>query len=271
MAVSGWAQSDNASRDRNRETAGNPGQRRAQTETDATKVRVTRATNYLGSDVYASDGRKVGDIVDFVFDISQQPHLAYVIVMTGGFLDMGGDTRAVPASAVSTEDERCNLSISSSEFWDVPVLPGDRHRFLSDSQNAQEIASHFGDSKSRQSKSNRQGQRQLVSFGSMRNEDVYSDDGNRLGYCVDAWISLDQNRSPYVEITPTFQPFRTNWDLRYAIPTSRFTDRDGFGYTANISSDDLTEADSISETEGVRMLESGEIGEAVLRVRLAQR
>src|SRR5690606_23024446 len=72
-------------------------------------VRITRASNLLGTDVISTDGRKVGDIVDFVFDVAQTPHLAYAIVMTGGFLNVGGDTRAVPAQALSTEGDTCHL------------------------------------------------------------------------------------------------------------------------------------------------------------------
>lgn len=232
----------------------------------AESVRITRATNFLGTDVMSTDGRKVGDIVDFVFDVSQTPHLAYAIVSTGGFLNVGGDTRAVPAKALSTEGDTCHVAVSSAEFWDAPVLPQNRTRFLSDGQHLEEIATAFGIEEPRQT----QGSNQFVSFGALTNENIYGSEGDRLGYVVDAWISLNSDRSPYVEITPTLNPFRIAYDLRYAIPTASFEAREGDGYTFNLTASDLRDAESISETEGVKRLESGEIDESVLRVRVAQ-
>lgn len=243
-------------------------QSRNSTSTDNVEsVRITRATNFLGTDVMSTDNRKVGDIVDFIFDVSQTPHLAYAIVMTGGFLNVGGDTRAVPAKALSTEGDTCHVSVSSAEYWDVPVLPQDRTRFLSDAQHLEDIATAFGIEEPRETQGS---SNQFVAFSALSNEDIYGSEGDRLGYVVDAWISLDADRSPYVEITPTLNPFRIANDLRYAIPTASFDARQSNGYTFDLTASDLREAESISETEGVKRLETGEIDGSVLRVRVAQ-
>ncbi len=283
--------------------------------TQVEKVRVTRASNYLGADVIATDGRKVGDVVDYYLDLNSAPHLAYIAIMTGGFLDMGGDTRAVPASAISAQGDNCRINISSTEFWDVPVLPENRQRFLSDPQHRQRISQLFSRSNRTASSdstessganpadrqastsgsaageagdtntddpnragamtgraSSQRGTPQLVSFNSLRNANAYGREDERLGYFADAWISLDGGRIPYVEITPTFTPFRTNYDRRYAVPTNKLAQkREYYGYTLNVTSDELNDAEPVSETEGVRMLEDGEFGDAVLRVTVAQR
>ena len=256
----------------------------------AEQVKIKRATNFIGSDVIASDGQKVGDIVDYIINVAGSPELSHVVIMTGGFLDMGGEARAVPASAVRTDDGTCRIDISSSDYWDVPVLPDDRTRFLSAAQNRERIQSSFTQSRSASNRNPTQSQAQrdqaqtqsrsqemnanYISFALLRNADIYGANGDRLGFCVDAWVNLDNNRLPLIEINPTtFQPFRTNYDLRYAIPVADFKGRqDGSGgYTFDIRREELDQARPVSDAEGVKMLQSGFVGDKVLQVRLAQR
>lgn len=257
---------------------------------DRNRVRVTRASNYLGADVIASDGRKVGDVVDYFFNLGSAPHLRYVVIMTGGFLDLGGDVRAVPVSAISVNGDNCRLALNSEQFYDVPVLPNDRQRFLSDAQNRQRIEQFFNQSNrtanynaetSGNENPNRAGaptgqtsssDARLISYSELRNANAYSQNGNHLGYFADAWLSLDSGRAPYIEITPMFQPFRTNFDRRYAVPTAKLSrGDDGYGYKLNVTTDELDQAQPVSETEGVKMLQDGTVGNTVLRVTVASR
>lgn len=247
-----------------------------------TQVRVTRATDFLGADVLSQDDRKVGDTVDYIFDVGSAPHLRYVVVMTGGFLDMGGDRRAVPATAITTEGDTCRIDVASGEYWNVPILPSDSKRFLDDQQNRDRIAGFFQNKESSQSGSQNQKQgnpgasqagsgsdAQLISFSELRNADAFGAQDGRLGFFADAWINLNENRAPFVEITTTYRPFRTNFDRRYAVPTARIEgERDTYGYAIQVSRDDLDNADTVSETDGVRMLQDGTVGDAVLRVTL---
>ena len=116
------------------------------------------------------------------------------------------------------------------------------------------------------------GDRQLVSFNALRNADAYGEQGMRLGYFVDAWVNVNDNRAPYVEITSTYQPFRTNFDRRYAIPTAKIErKREYYGYNLNVTPDELDAAKPVSETEGVKMLEQGRFGNAVLRVTVPEK
>ena len=266
-------------------------------------VRVTRASNFLGVDVLSTDGRKVGDIVDYYFNMNAAPHLAYVEIMTGGFLEFGGTRRAVPASAVTMTSDNARINMSSDQYWNAPVLPENSRRYLSDSQNQQRISQFFsqatqtqasrvsGTSASGQAQASKsktadddqnrpgamtgrrgdEGEMKLVSFNELRNSEAYGADDRRLGYIMDAWINLNDNRAPYFEITSTFEPFRTNFDRRYAIPMTKLADtREGFGYTVNTTPDELDKAEWVSETEGVKMLKEGRIGNMVLRVRVPE-
>lgn len=296
FAASAFAQ-DN--RDGDSTSSRSSATRQEQSASSATeKVRVTRATNFLGSDVIATDGRKVGDIVDYYFNLGAAPRLDYVVIMTGGFLDMGGDRRAVPASAVSMSGETCRINIGSDQFWDVPVLPENRDRFLADAQNRNRLSQFFTQSNrtasagqantgatvedansagaptGRTSGNNQrdQQQQQLVSFNALRNADAYGENDTRLGFFVDAWINVNNNRAPYVELSPTFQPFRTSYDRRFAIPTAKLEQqREFYGYDVAVTADELDKAEPVSEAEGVKMLEDGRIGNTVLRVTVAQK
>jgi hypothetical protein len=88
---------------------------------------------------------------------------------------------------------------------------------------------------------------------------------------MDAWVNLNDDRIPYVEITPTFEPFRTSFDRRYAIPTAKLAQkREYMGFNVNVSTDELNKAEWVSETEGVKMLEEGRFGNDVLRVRVPE-
>lgn len=265
-------------------------------------VRVTRASNFIGMDVLSTDGRKVGDIMDYYFNMNAAPHLAYVEIMTGGFLEFGGTRRAVPASAVTMTSDNARINMSSEQYWNAPVLPEKSRRHLSDSQNRQRISQFFsqavqsrsakagtsgsgqeqaskaqssGDDQSRPGamtgRQGEQGEMKLVSFNELRNSEAYGTDDRRLGYIMDAWINLNDNRAPYFEIASTFQPFRTNFAQRYAIPMTNLAQaREGYGYTVNTTPDELSKAEWVSETEGVKMLEEGRIGNMVLRIRVPE-
>lgn len=107
----------------------------------------------------------------------------------------------------------------------------------------------------------------LISYNELSHTDAYAPDGTRLGFFADAWVNLNDNRAPYVEITSTYQPFRTNFDRRYAIPTAKVAQkREYYGFDVNVTTDELNEAEPVTEAEGVRMLEEGQFGNTVLRV-----
>lgn len=251
----------------------------------STEVRVTRATNFLGSDVMSTDGRKVGDIADYYFDTASAPHLKYVVITTGGFLGYGGDSRAVPPESLTTQGDTVKLNLSSDDYWNLPVLPQNQKRFLRDPQNTQRIAQAFnrsnsssmGNNQGSQSQRTPSGQAQvnqsrqgtLVSFTDLRNSDVSDSEGQDLGRFIDAWVSLNLNRAPYLEISALPRsPFEVLPRTRYAVPMTELRPNAGEDgrYRLEITEAKLRDAEQVSEAKGVEMVESGFVGRSIIRV-----
>jgi sporulation protein YlmC with PRC-barrel domain len=261
------AQSQNSVRGDSREA-------RSAQDSGLTTVRVVRASDLVGTDVIGSDHRKVGDIVDYVFESREAPRLAYVLVMTGGFLDLGGDVRAVPAAALTLDGDTARVQLSSDRFHALPVLPANRTAFLSERRNAETLAREFGltaqASPSNTSSGDNRSRSALLTFSELHNADANAAQGSRLGYIVDALISLNQERAPYLEIVPTFNPFRVFYHTGYAIPFARYAgpSSEATGFDFNVTSDDLLAAKPASLAEGVQLLEAGDMGNQILRVTL---
>jgi hypothetical protein len=232
-----------------------------------TEVRVMRATDFMGTDVMSADGRKVGDIVDYVFDVGRPPRLAYVLVMTGGFVDLGGDVRAVPAGALRFDGDTAHIGLTREQYLATPELEGDRPSFLSNPDNVARIDRAFNRSGPVTGAPPPAGDR-LIAFSAMNQREADSVSSGFLGYIDDAWISLNRDRAPFVEITPMFQPFEPTGSGRYALPLARLQPgpENGKGFTFAVSVDDLTNAQPASDAPGVEVVQSGFIGDQVLRV-----
>lgn len=276
-AVTGGAfAAENTSQSRSASSSRSQSQRSSQSSIE--QIKITRASNFLGTDVMSSDGHKVGDISDFYYDAAGTPHLKYVIIESGGILGIGGDTRAVPAQALSSEGDTVKIDSSRDEFWGVPVLPQNQSRFLKDPQNQDRIAQAFqGQStstrtQSRQS-SQQSSQQNLISFSQLRNAEITDKDGERLGQVVDTWVSLNLNRAPYFEVSaPPDSPFAVLPRNRYAIPMSELEIPSDAGgdYRVSMSSENIRDSETVSEAEGVKLLESGIVGQQVLRVTVSE-
>lgn len=226
-----------------------------------TQVRVVRASDFIGTDVTSSDAHKVGDIVDYVFDTARAPRLAYVIVMTGGFLEVGGKIRAVPAAAMTVTGDTAHLRISRDRYLAVEKLPGDRLQYLSNPENAARLAQWFHVAAERPNPS-------LVSYSMLARREAFTANETRVGYIDDVWISFDRDRAPFVEITPALHPLEVPEPERYAVPMAKMESPGHYvdGYTFNVSMDELLKARPVEETPGVAMVNDGFIGNMVLRV-----
>ena len=231
-----------------------------------TPVRIMRASTFLGTDVISSDGRKVGDITDFIFDTSRRQRLAYVIVSTGGFLGLGGDNRAVPAEAITFNGDTARIQLSKNQFMRAPKLNENPATFLSNRQNVAQLQQTFGvqDTTGTSNSGN------LLSYSALSQRTADSQSNGRLGYIDDVWISLNNDRAPYVEITPTMNPFHLLGDRRYAIPMSKLTNapQTWGSLTFAVSPNELMDAPIVSDAEGVRVVNDGYVGNQVLRVTL---
>jgi sporulation protein YlmC with PRC-barrel domain len=266
--------SENASSEMKRDR----GNRASPSPDDAVDIRVKRASALVRADVIDRDGQKVGDIVDFAYDMQEPPRLHYVMVMTGGFLDMGGDVRAVPAEAISLEEETVRISVMKSDFEQLPEVPKDRLEFLTDSNNQKTISEqlNLAETKTRSARRDSDkrsgGRSELVLHSDLRNHPVIFREGRQAGEVADAWINVQDGRVPYIEIQASpssglASPF-TNEIRNYAIPAGRFrASPEEFDYKFNVSVVDIREAESATETPGVERIQSGEYDEdAILLV-----
>ncbi len=227
-------------------------------------VRIMRASDTTGIDVISSDGRRLGDITDFVFDMREPQRLAYVVVTTGGFLGMGGETRVIPAEAVVVSGDTARIQMSKAQYRQVPKLMEHPIAFLSNRENAARLADRFGITGGRQAESE---QPRLVAFSKLMQCDVASKESGALGFVDDVWISFNGDRVPFVEITPMLDPFRLP-ARQYAIPMARVTSlpENRRPLTVSVSVSDLINAPELAEVEGVRMTTDGFQGNEVYRL-----
>ncbi len=200
-------------------------------------VTVFRASDSIGTDVISSDRQKVGDVVDFVFDATPPGRVAYVIIMTGGLLELRGETRAVPATAITFRDVRAHIPLTKAQFFAVPAIKGGRETFLSNEQNTARIAQAFNTPLDEAPRPNDR----LLSFNAMLRDNIYSQTNGRIGYVRDAWITLTPERVPYIDMNPMFNPFEISSE-DFAIPLSRLQSADSAGYTFDVKIADLTTA-----------------------------
>lgn len=216
-----------------------------QQRSDATvSVPVLRATDFIGTDVLSSDGHKVGDVVDFMFDTEPPARVAYVIVMTGGLLELRGQTRAVPPSAITFTDSRARLPLTRDQFMATPAITGSREEFLKNPQYVSQITQAFNVDPNDVPRPNDR----LLAFYSLLRSNVYSPVNGRLGYVRDAWFTLTPERVPYIDMNPMFNPFEINSE-DFAIPLARLQSADRSGLTFDIRIEDLTTAPLMTGTQ----------------------
>ncbi len=183
-------------------------------------VTFVRASDYVGAQVVANDGRTVGRVSDFVFDTSSAAPQLYVLVESGGFLGYGGGVRAVPARALVASGGSLRLGIGSDQFERAPVLPQDRTTYLADPQNTDDLARAFGLTNSPAPAPSDDTSR-LLSYSRIDSTYIYGRGDQRLGKVVDAWVGFGRTTVPYVEIAaPSPDPFEEAQQSGYAIPVS---------------------------------------------------
>lgn len=230
-------------------------------------LKLTRADDVIGRDVMASDGKKAGDIVDLVFDVKGQPEITHVLVMTGGFLDMGGDVRAVPVSALRLKGDTCRIDMDSEQFFRAPLVTDDRAKFFSDETLVGSVRDYFHTegSKSGESSGNSGGQAKAESgkstaalgkpvlYSTMNGREVHGSGDRNLGTVTDAWVSLPQHRVPLIEIRPGTAigtPFHvTNSNVRYQLPTAKLESVDTNQLNFDLAAKDIEQAPAVSSLD----------------------
>lgn len=182
------------------------------------KIESFRARKSIFRDVFATDGNKVGDIVDYVIQFDKNPQLRFVLIQTGGFGNVGGKTRAIPADAFTRSDNRFHVGLSSQAFEEIPVIIGNRKKYLADPANTAALAKLCNTPV---------GHAELIgpytfytTLGKTYN--VLGGGGNEMGIFEDLWINYNANQIPYLQIIPTNEDLERGRALRYNLPTSKF-------------------------------------------------
>jgi len=208
-------------------------------------VKLVSATNVLGYDVFDKEGKKVGDMANFVLDLSEAPRLTHVIVMTGGFLNVGGTNRAVPAKALSWNGERYVLPVDRATFEDAPVLPDNLERFFGRASNLKQLAKNF-DVKPMSIDGD------ILFFDELDFHNIESTESGIIGYLTDVYLTVDHELTPYLIMAPTDPMLDTNTLSRYAIPTTAFVEADDPDLVFDITIEDLLTAGMVESTDGIK-------------------
>ena len=103
------------------------------------------ADTLLGNDVYNKDGEDLGDIKEFMIDMSSGK-VSYAVLSFGGLLGMGDKLFAVPWSALKldTENKRFTLDVPKSALKDAPGFDQDRWPAMSDPTWASGVHKFYG-------------------------------------------------------------------------------------------------------------------------------
>ena len=103
------------------------------------------ADTLMGNDVYNNDGEDLGDIKEFMIDMSSG-RVAYAVLSFGGLLGMGDKLFAVPWSALKldTANKRFKLGVMKDALKDAPGFDKDHWPSMADSTWATSVHSFYG-------------------------------------------------------------------------------------------------------------------------------
>ena len=103
------------------------------------------ANTLLGNDVYNKDGEDLGDIKEFMIDMSSGK-VAYAVLSFGGVLGMGDKLFAVPWAALvlDTTNKRFTLDVLKTALKDAPGFDKDNWPSMSDNTWASSVHKFYG-------------------------------------------------------------------------------------------------------------------------------
>lgn len=103
------------------------------------------ADTLLGNDVCNRDGEDLGDIKEFMIDMSSG-RIAYAVLSFGGLMGMGDKLFAVPWAALvlDTENKRFTLDVPKDVLKDAPGFDKDKWPSMSDRTWATGVHKFYG-------------------------------------------------------------------------------------------------------------------------------
>lgn len=107
--------------------------------------RLLGATSLMSDDVYNQQDEKLGDIKEFMLDVSSG-NVRYAVLAFGGFLGMGEKLFAVPWSALTldTTNKRFVLNVEAKSLENAPGFDKDHWPNMADTTWAQTIHTYYG-------------------------------------------------------------------------------------------------------------------------------
>ena len=105
------------------------------------------ADTLMGNDVYNSDDEDLGDIKEFMIDMSSG-RIAYAVLSFGGLFGMGDKLFAVPWKALTldTVNKRFTLNVPKDRLNDAPGFDKDNWPSMADKTWATGVHSFYGTS-----------------------------------------------------------------------------------------------------------------------------
>jgi sporulation protein YlmC with PRC-barrel domain len=103
------------------------------------------ANTLLGNDVYNKDGEDLGDIKEFMIDMTSG-RIAYAVLSFGGVLGVGDKLFAVPWAALKldTANKRFTLNVPKDVLKGAPGFNQDRWPSMSDKTWARGVHEFYG-------------------------------------------------------------------------------------------------------------------------------
>ena len=103
------------------------------------------ADTLLGNDVYNKDGEDLGDIKEFMIDMTSG-QIGYAVLSFGGLLGMGDKLFAVPwrALALDTVNKRFTLNVPKATLKDAPGFNKDNWPSMADKAWAAGVHHFYG-------------------------------------------------------------------------------------------------------------------------------
>ena len=103
------------------------------------------ADTLMGNDVFNKDGEDLGDIKEFMIDMSSG-RIAYAVLSFGGLLGMGDKLFAVPwpALTLDTTNKRFTLNVPKDRLQDAPGFNKDNWPPMADKAWAAGVHSFYG-------------------------------------------------------------------------------------------------------------------------------
>ena len=103
------------------------------------------ADTLMGNDVYNKDDENLGDIKEFMIDMSSG-QIGYAVLSFGGLLGMGDKLFAVPwrALTLDTVNKRFTLNVPKAKLKDAPGFDKDNWPAMADEAWASGVHSFYG-------------------------------------------------------------------------------------------------------------------------------